>query len=95
MWMWLAPPDATDRVVLWRGTRLSVFTVGPADLVASKLIRYDPTDQADIQFLMANARLRFEQVAQAVERLPAPFRDDSVVRENLLNLRRDCQHWIP
>jgi len=89
----LAEPGAAGRVVLWQGARLAIFTVGPADLAASKLIRYDPTDQADIQFLMVNGRVGFEDVARAVERLPAPFRQDAVVRENLANLSRDWRRW--
>lgn len=91
----LAQPDIGGRVVLWQGTRLTIFTVSPADLTASKLIRYDPSDQADIQFLMVNGRLRYEDVARAVGRLPAPFRDDIVLRENLRNLQQDCRRWLP
>jgi len=91
----LAAPSSETAVVLWQGGRLIVFTLPPADLVASRLIRYDPTDQADIQFLMIHSRVRFEDVAQAVERLPTAFRDDPLVRENLDNLRRDLQRWTP
>jgi len=91
----LAEPSPQEVVVLWQGSRLTVFTLPPADLVASRLIRYDPTDQADIQFLVIHARLRFEDIAQAVERLPAAFRHDALVRENLDNLRRDLARWIP
>ena len=74
---------------------MTIFTVGPADLVASKLIRLDSSDQADVQFLMVNGRLCFEDVAQAVKRLPPAFRDDALVHENLANLRRDSQRWTP
>ena len=91
----LAAPSSETAVVLWQGGMLIVFTLPPADLVASRLIRYDPTDQADIQFLMIHSRVRFEDVAQAVERLPTAFRDDPLVRENLDNLRRDLQRWTP
>jgi len=79
---------------LWQGDNLTIFTVGAADLVASKLIRYDPSDQADIQFLMVNGRLGIEAIAAAVERLPAVFRADMMVRKNLKNLNRDCQRWL-
>jgi hypothetical protein len=91
----LANPTPEGTVVLWQGSRLTVLTVPAPDLVASKLIRYDPTDQADIQFLVANCRVRFEDIAQAADRLPAPFRDDALVRENLKNLQRDLQRWTP
>ena len=89
----LAAPTAENAVVLWQGSRLTLFTLPPADLVASRLIRYDPTDQADIQFLVIHSRVRFEQVAQAVTRLPPAFRDDALVHKNLTNLRRDLQRW--
>ena len=91
----LAPPAAESAVILWQGSRLTVFTLPMADLVASRLIRYDPTDQADIQFLSIQARLRFEDIAQAVHRLPPPFRTDALVRDNLENLRRDLRRWAP
>ena len=90
----LAAPAAENAVVLWQGKNLALFTLPPADLVASRLIRYDPTDQADIQFLLIQSRVRFEAVAQAVTRLPAAFRDDALVRENLNKLRRDIQRWV-
>jgi hypothetical protein len=89
----LADPAVGGRVVLWQGANLTIFTVSTPDLAASKLIRYDPTDQADIQFLMVNGRLGIEDVARAVERLPEAFRKDIIVRENLKNLGRDCLRW--
>jgi hypothetical protein len=91
----LASPAAEDAMVLWQGSRLTLFTVPAADLIASRLIRYDPTDQADIQFLQIQARVRFEDIAAAVDRLPSPFRGDALVRENLSNLCRDMERWGP
>jgi hypothetical protein len=91
----LAPPAPENTVRLWQGSQLTVVTLPPADLIASRLIRYDPTDQADIQFLLINARVSFEDIAQAVKRLPPAFRDDALVRENLVNLRRDLPRWTP
>lgn len=91
----LALPSEETAPVLWRGGRLTVFTLPPADLIASRLIRYDPTDQADIQFLLIQARVPFAQLVEAVERLPASFRNDALVRENLENLRRDIERWTP
>ena len=72
-----------------------MFTLPPSDLIASRLIRYDPTDQADIQFMMVHSRVRFDDIAQAVARLPGSFRDDALVRDNLKNLHRDLGRWIP
>ena len=89
----LAPPRSELKISLWHGAHLTVFTLPPSDLVASRLIRYDLIDQSDIQFLMIHGRVRFEDVAQAVDRLPAPFRQDALVVENLQNLRRDAQRW--
>ncbi len=89
----LASPARAGAVVLWQGGRLTVFTLPPADLLASRLIRYDPTDQADLQFLLAHCRIRFDDVAGAVDRLPAAFRDDALVRDNLENFRRDLPRW--
>ena len=91
----LTAPGPEEAVELWRGSRLTVFTVPAADLIASRLIRYDPTDQADIQFLLVHARARFDDIEQAVNRLPVAFRRDTLVRENLGNLRRDLQRWTP
>ncbi len=89
----LARPSPGNAVRLWQGSRLTVFTLPPADLIASRLIRYDPTDQADIQFLLTHFQTRFEEVVQAADRLPAAFRDDALVRENLDNLRQDLPRW--
>ncbi len=90
----LALPSQENVVRLWQGNRLTVFTLPPADLIASRLIRYDPTDQADIQFLLTHFPIRFEEVAQAAGRLPAAFRDDALVRENLENFRQDLPRWM-
>jgi Nucleotidyltransferase of unknown function (DUF6036) len=90
----LAAVAPENRVFLWRGSHLDVFTVALADLAASKLIRYDPLDQADIQFLMLHGKLSCDDIAQAVERLPLPFRNDVLVRENLSKLRGDASRWL-
>jgi hypothetical protein len=89
----LAVPTPESAVELWQGSHLRVFTLPAADLVASRLIRYDPTDQGDIQFMVAHGRLGFEQIAAAVQRLPEPFRNDALVQENLQNLHRDLERW--
>ncbi|TAN36759.1 MAG: hypothetical protein EPN23_08085 [Verrucomicrobia bacterium] len=87
------PPPGPDDVVLWRGQRLTVRTVAPAALVASKLIRYDETDQADVRSLCFRLRISWDDVRAAAERLPMTFRRDPLVRENLENLQRDMQLW--
>ncbi|MGD9611958.1 MAG: hypothetical protein AB7V22_03565 [Kiritimatiellia bacterium] len=89
----LAPPESAGTVTLWQGRNLVVKTVSAPDLVASKLIRYDAIDQSDVRYLMGQMRLTYADVAQAVERLPAGFRNDVLVRENLRNLQDDLKLW--
>jgi hypothetical protein len=89
----LPRPDPTTELVLWQGRRLSIKTVSLPELVASKLIRYDPIDQGDVQYLCAQAKVGFAQVESAVSRLPPPFHQDPLVLENLENLRRDLTLW--
>jgi hypothetical protein len=98
---WVSPlllalpvPDA-DAVVLWQGARLTVKTVPPAQLVASKLIRYDEIDQSDVRFLCSQSRLTYDEVAAAVEQLPPRFRNDLLVRDNLESFRTDFLSWEP
>jgi len=85
----LAPPMAGRTVLLWQGARLKIVTVPPPDLIASKLIRYDELDQADIAFLWAQQRLAWADIAAAVQRLPESFKHDPMVRDNLINLKTD------
>jgi hypothetical protein len=90
----LPPPRQPEGgLLLWQGTKLHVRTGNVEELVASKLIRYDATDRADVQFLHAQFRFSAESVQDAVGRLPHPFRDDALVRENLANLLLDMQVW--
>jgi len=37
----------------------------------------------------------FEDISLAVTRLPAAFREDKLVLENLKNLQRDLPRWLP
>ena len=73
----------------------TAFTLPIPDLIASRLIRYDPTDQADIQFMLVHQPVSIEAISQAVTRLPAAFREDALVQENLKNLQRDLPRWLP
>lgn len=90
----LRKPQAEDEIVLWRGKRLTVKTVPAVDLIASKLIRYDPIDQADIQHVYRMAMPSFARIQSAVAALPAPFNTDPLVLENLENLRADSRMWM-
>lgn len=89
----LQPPLEGRTMTLWQGEKLRIQSGPAADLVASKLIRYDPIDQSDIQYLLGQSRATFAEVAEAVGRLPAPFARDPLVRENLENLRSDMGIW--
>lgn len=64
-----------------------------ADLVASKLVRYNDKDRGDVQFLAESSKLAFSDVENAVRRIPANIRDDVLVRENLENFRGDLAMW--
>ncbi|MDD5482029.1 MAG: DUF6036 family nucleotidyltransferase [Kiritimatiellae bacterium] len=90
----LKKPSPDDEVVLWRGKRLTVKTVSAADLIASKLIRYDPIDQADIQYVLRMSRISFEHIQAAASALPAPFNTNPLVLENLENLKNDLRMWM-
>jgi len=87
------PPPDSEAMVLWQGANLTVKTGRVEDLVASKLIRYDETDQADVQFLFKASRFTIESVAAAVQTLPRPFNTDVLVLENLANLQNDLAAW--
>jgi hypothetical protein len=89
----LARPDPKTEMVLWRGKHLEVKTVAPEDLVASKLIRYDDIDMSDIRYLVLQMKIEMPDIVKAVERLPEPFKNDALVRENLKNLQEDIKLW--
>lgn len=89
----LPAPVPERSMLLWQGTKLTVKSGSPADLIASKLIRYDAIDQGDIQFLLSQTRISFGDVADAVKRLPPAFSDDCMVLENLQNFRTDTELW--
>ena len=87
------PTDAKAALVLFEGKNLTVRTGSAADLIASKLVRYDEQDQQDVQFLLKAGAVTLAAVRESVSRLPATFREDALVRENLDNLERDMKMW--
>ena len=89
----LADPSVAESITLWEGRKLKVFTVSPADLIASKLIRYDDIDQSDIHYLVFQMNVSFESIVKAVARLPESFRGDLILQENVANLERDIMLW--
>lgn len=89
----LPTPLPERSMLLWQGSRLAVKSGSPADLIASKLIRYDEIDQGDIQYLLSQARVRFDDVEDAVRRLPPPFNVDCIVLEKLQNFLADSKLW--
>jgi hypothetical protein len=89
----LPPPSPDTDLLLWSGSRLTIKTVAISHLVASKLIRYDEIDRSDVQYLSKQSGVEWRDVAAAVELLPPPFNRDTVVRENLNNLKVDMAIW--
>ena len=89
----LQPPVAGCEVPLWQGAKLRLQTGPVADLVASKLIRYDEIDRSDVQYLVTQSQPAFSDVEAAAKRLPAPFARDPLVLDNLENLRADMEMW--
>jgi hypothetical protein len=89
----LPAPREERSMVLWHGKNLTITTGTVEDIVASRLVRFDSADQADIHFLHAQRGFALESVADAVRRLPAPFNADPVIRDNLGNLEKDMQLW--
>ncbi len=68
---------------IFRGLRLTVRTPPAADLVIGKLKRLDPEDLADVGFLIKHFRLTEADLREAFGRLPARFKADPVVQDNL------------
>ncbi len=68
---------------IFRGLRLTVRTPPAADLVISKLKRLDPADLADVTFLIKNFQLTRADIDESFGRLPARFKADPVVQDNL------------
>lgn len=89
----LAKPNPATDILLWSGQRLSVKTGSIPQLIASKLIRYDDIDRSDIQYLCRQTVVDIAAVADAVAELPDPFCRDSLVLENLENLKVDLTLW--
>jgi hypothetical protein len=89
----LQPPIEGTELTLWQGAKLRVQTGPIADLIASKLIRYDEIDQTDIQYLLSEGHVAFAEIETAAARLPAPFARDTLVQENLRNLKTDMDVW--
>jgi hypothetical protein len=89
----LQPPVEGKGLTLWQGTKLRVQTSAIADLIASKLIRYDEIDRSDIRYLLFQGHATFAEIEDAAARLPVSFSRDPLVRENLDNLRTDMVLW--
>ena len=81
----ILPVPAPDRSynTVFRGLRLTVRTPPAADLVVGKLKRLDPEDISDVDFLINRFRLTEADLTESFERLPARFKADPVVQDNL------------
>jgi hypothetical protein len=89
----LPKPSPESEMILWQGEKLTLKSGSVADLIASKLIRYDEIDQGDIQFLMKQSNVDLSEIQEAVKRLPDTFARDALVKENLNNLGVDMRLW--
>ena len=85
--------EANDSVAVFTGRNLTVLAASPADIIASKLVRYNEHDQQDAQYLIVAGRVSYAAICEAVSRLPPLFREDELVRENLENLKSDMEIW--
>ncbi len=81
----ILPLPAPDRGynTVFRGLRLIVKTPPAADLVVGKLKRLDSDDLSDVGFLINRFRLTEADLTESFERLPARFKADPVVQDNL------------
>lgn len=81
----ILPRPAPDRGynTVFRGLHLTVKTPPAADLVIGKLKRLDPEDLSDVKFLIDRFRLTEADLTESFERLPARFKTDPVVQDNL------------
>lgn len=68
---------------IFRGLNLTVKAPPAADLVISKLKRLESEDLSDIIFLIDHFRLTEADLKESFSRLPARFKADSVVQDNL------------
>lgn len=66
---------------IFRGQRLTVKTPPAADL--------DPDDLSDISFLIDRFRLTAADLEESFDRLPARFKADPVVQDNLRFIKED------
>ena len=89
----LPPPLPEQSLTLWQGSKLVIKCAPVAELIASKLIRYDEIDLADIQYLVSQNAPLFSEIEDAVGHLPPPFNRDMLVTDNLENLRNDLETW--
>jgi hypothetical protein len=87
------PQPSPDRPynTVFRGVRLLVQTPPAADLVVGKLKRLEAEDVADVVFLIGRFRLTERDLREAFERLPARFKADPVVLDNLRYVLEDLQ----
>jgi len=87
----ILPQPSPDRSynTVFRGLHLTVRTPPAADLVVGKLKRLEAEDVADVIFLIDRFRLTAGDLREAFERLPARFKADPVVEDNLRYVLED------
>ena len=87
----ILPAVSADRPynTVFRGRRLVVRTPPAADLIVGKLKRLQPEDLADISFLVHRYAVTESDLKEAFDRLPARWRRDPVIADNLRYVLQD------
>jgi hypothetical protein len=85
----LRPTWRNERVSIARPfRRLSLHRLADADLLLSKMMRYDPTDLDDLAFVVCQSRLGLDGVADVIRQARLP--DSEEIREQVCL----CRAWL-
>ncbi len=85
----LRPVWRSERAAIVRPfRRLALYRLGDADLMLSKMMRYDPTDLDDLAFVVSNSGFSPDDVARIIEQARLP---DSAEIHEQFNL---CRAWL-
>jgi hypothetical protein len=82
-------PESPPYNTVFRGRNLTVRTPPAGDIAIGKLKRLDPEDLADIGFLVSRFGLDAAALREAFARLPARFRRDPVLTDNMRYVEED------
>jgi hypothetical protein len=88
-------PEGSPYNTVFRGRQLTVRTPPAGDIAVGKRKRLDPEDIADIRFLVGRFGLDAATLHEAFARLPARFRRDPVLVDNLRYVVEDLWGKTP